>query len=178
MFRLTLLFLSLLTASAAAETGSFSKPPLVDLEFGVMCDVRPTDSIPAPGTVSGVLNLIDEDRQIDVVTQAVPAELGLSFGIRVRLAPEAERALLDVIVTHPPMGDKGQEVEAWVDNVAPGSLTLNLFSFEEPFELIEGPWLFQLRHEGDVVAEQSFLVTPKGTVPEVQQTCFGAMIMS
>lgn len=180
MFR-TCLIAALLTTSAAAsaqETGGFVRHPLSDMQFGVHCDVAKNGSREEPGTVSGIINLIDQHQTVDVVTQMVPAELGISFGIGAWLDPESEPLLLEVVVQHPPMGENGQEVEVWFAPLDPGEPAVNLFTFEKPFEMVEGPWRFQLRKDEEVLLEQNFLVTPPGTVPAVQKACFSAMIMS
>ncbi|EBA10096.1 DUF3859 domain-containing protein [Sagittula stellata] len=180
MFRTCLIaaFLTMSAAASAQETGGFVRPPLSDMQFGVHCDVAKNGSREEPGTVSGIINLIDQHQTVDVVTQIVPAELGISFGIGAWLDAESEPLLLEVVVSHPPMGENGQEVEIWSAPLDPGEPAVNLFTFEKPFEMVEGPWRFQLRKDDEVLLEQNFLVTPPGTVPAVQNACFSAMIMS
>ncbi len=178
MTRLGPLLLICTASLASAEEGNFATPPMALVEAGVICDIRPEEQRAAPGTVSGVLNLVRQSAPIDVPSPMVPAELGLSFGIRAQLLPEGEGGTYTVVVTHPPMGPNGQEVEAWDALMAPGDPALNLFTFEKPYELVEGPWRFQLVKEDEVLLQQDFLVTPKGTVPAVQKTCYGSMIMS
>ncbi len=173
MTRAALISLLLSAPAAFAETGILSLGG-----YGVICEITPDGQRTAPGTVSGVLNVIDQTREIDVITDRVPAELGLSFGIRAEMTDGATGMSVDVVVTHPPMGDSGQTVEIWDTWLAPDDSALNLFSFEAPFELIEGPWLFQMMLDGEVLLEKAFVVTPAGTVPEVQSTCHGAMILS
>jgi hypothetical protein len=163
---------------AMAEVGAFSEPPLVLESYGVICDVELQGNRPAPETYSGTLNLIAQDRAIDVETVQVPAELGLSFGIRAALTPGASVPDVTVIVTHPPMGQNAVTVERWSAAMNFGEASLNLFTFESDYELLEGMWLFQLEREGKVLLQQPFEVTAPGTVPVVQDTCFGARIMS
>ncbi len=176
--RLTSFAFVLLASPVTADGTVFAKPPLVLESFGVICDIRPEGQRPAPGTVSGVLNLVEQDRQIDVPSVNVPAELGLSFGIRATLAPGTALPQLDMVVTHPPMGAAGQTVERWAITMNAGQHSLNLFTFEDRYELVEGPWLFQLVDEDEVLLQQPFLVTPQGSVPAVQQTCYGAQVVS
>lgn len=163
---------------AWADVGAFVEPPLVLESHGVICEVEMQGSRPAPETLSGILNLIDQDRPIDVVTPQVPAELGLSFGIRAALKAGAAMPDVMVVVTHPPMGPDGVTVEKWAAAMNFGQPSLNLFTFEKEYELVQGAWMFQLESEGEVLLQQPFEVTAPGTVPAVQQTCFGAKIMS
>ncbi len=172
-----LAFLSIGSA-ALAEVGAFVEPPLILESHGVICEINLEGSRPAPETLSGTLNLVDQNHAIDVETAQVPAELGLSFGIRAELTPGAAIPDVTVVVTHPPMGPEGVTVERWSAAMNFGEASLNLFTFENDYELIEGDWMFQLEHDGNILLQQPFKVTGPGTVPSVQQACFGAKIMS
>lgn len=169
---------ALLAQSATAGNTTFAEHPLVLDQFGVICEIFPEGQRPAPETVSGILNLVEQDQPIDVQTVRVPAEIGLSFGIRATLAPGTALSPVDVVVTHPPMGEAGQTVERWGATFNAGEVNLNLFTFEEDYELVQGPWLFQLVSDGEVLLQQPFVVTARGSVPDVQQTCYGARIVS
>ena len=163
---------------ASADVGAFANPPMMLESFGVICEVELHGSRPAPETMSGLLNLIDQDRAIDVKTVQVPADKGLSFGIRATLTRGAAVPEVTVVVTHPPMGPEGVTVERWSASMNYGEPTLNLFTFEKEYELVQGNWMFQLEHDGRVLLQQPFEVTAPGTVPAVQQACFGARILS
>lgn len=170
-------FLSSGTA-ALAEVGAFVEPPLVLDSFGVICEVELQGTRPAPETLSGQLNLIDQNRTIDVESVQVPAEIGLSFGIRATLSPGAAVPEVTVIVTHPPMGPNGVTVERWTAAMNFGETALNLFTFENDYELVEGAWMFQLEHDGRTLLQQPFEVTAPGSVPAVQKACFAAEVIS
>lgn len=170
--------LALAQTAQAGNTTAFAEHPLVLDQFGVICEIFPEGQRAAPDTVSGILNVVEQDQPIDVETVRVPAELGLSFGIRATLAPGTALTGIDVVVTHPPMGGAGQTVERWGATFNAGEVNLNLFTFEEEYELVQGPWLFQLISDGEVLLQQPFLVTARGSVPDVQQTCYGARIVS
>jgi hypothetical protein len=170
-------FLALGTA-AQAEVGAFAAPPMVLESHGVICQVELQGSRPAPETLSGQLNLIDQNRPIDVETMQVPAEIGLSFGIRATLTPGSVVPEVTVVVTHPPMGPNGVTVERWSAAMNYGEASLNLFTFEKEYELVQGMWMFQLERDGQVLLQQPFEVTKPGSVPQVQQACFSGQIMS
>lgn len=167
-----------LTSAGLPTFGMANNAFFPQTNYGVICEIKLDGQRDAPGTVSGILNVIDQTRSIDVTTRLVPAELGLSFGIRATLGDNSTPLNVDVVVTHPPMGPGGQEVEIWTATLSPGETSLNLFTFEEPFELIQGPWRFELRNESDVLLSEEFVVTPPGSVPEVQQACKGALVLS
>jgi hypothetical protein len=148
------------------------------LDFGVICDIELQGEREAPFTESGKLNLIAQDRRIDLTTVAVPAEMGLSFGIRTTLTDTQDSTELEVVVTHPPMGQSGVEWQSWRANLIPGETSLNLFTFEYDYELVQGRWTFRLFDDDEVLLEQAFDIMPAGSVPAVQQRCFSAQIMS
>lgn len=172
--------LALLCAGTAAqsEVGAFVEPPLLLEAAGVICEVELQGTRPAPETLSGTLNLIDQDRGIDVESLQVPAEIGLSFGIRTTLSPGAVVPEVTVIVVHPPMGPQGMTTERWTAGMNFGEPSLNLFTFEHDYELVQGAWLFRLEHEGRTLLQQPFEVTAPGSVPSVQQTCNAAAVIS
>ncbi|MBV7397384.1 DUF3859 domain-containing protein [Mameliella sediminis] len=173
-----LAFSTLVGAPAFADVGAFVEPPLTLESFGVICEVELQGTRPAPETLSGLLNLVDQDRPIDVETLQIPAEMGLSFGIRASLTAGASVPEVTVVVTHPPMGPTARTVERWQAPMNFGEVSLNLFTFEHDYELLEGAWMFQVEQDGKVLLQQPFTVTAPGTVPAVQQACFGAEIMS
>lgn len=172
--------LALLSAATAAssEVGAFVEPPLVLESAGVICEVELQGTRPAPETLSGTLNLIDQERAIDVESLLVPAEVGLSFGIRTTLTPGASVPEVTVIVIHPPMGPDGVTTERWSAAMNFGEPSLNLFTFEHDYELVEGAWLFKLEFEGRTLLQQPFEVTAPGSVPAVQKACFAAEVIS
>ncbi len=174
----TLITALTLGSAAFADGGAFVEPPLKLEAHGVICEVEMQGSRPAPETLSGLLNLIDQDRPIDIETLQVPAEMGLSFGIRATLSPGAAMPEVMVVVTHPPMGAKGVTVERWSAAMNFGEPSLNLFTFERDYELVEGNWMFQLEADGQVLLQQPFQVTAPGTVPAVQKACFAAEVVS
>lgn len=176
MLRYSLLFITLLSLPMAAMANDTA--PVILLDHGVICDVELNGTTTAPMTATGVLNLVDQSRLIDVTTPQVPAHLGLSFGIRTALAPNATLADMQVVVTHPPMGAKAITRQSWFAPLHTGQDALNLFTFEYDHELVLGTWIFQLTFADQVLIEQAFEVLPKGSVPVVQQTCLAKNLTS
>ena len=170
------LLLAVLPLAAAAETGAPS--PVVLLDHGVICDVTIEGRREAPLTESGQINVIDQTREIDVTTSEVPARLGLSFGIRVTLAPGQTVADTRIVVEHPPMGRAGVTVQSWTAPLSPGLPAINLFTFEHDYEMVKGDWRFRVIGPQGVLLEQGFTVTGGLSVPAVQETCFDAMVIS
>ncbi|WP_299929768.1 DUF3859 domain-containing protein [uncultured Pelagimonas sp.] len=173
MFRFAILAL-LVPSVLVAEDVS----PVSLLDHGVICEVTQTGTEAAPETASGVINLIDQTRVIDVTTQFVPAHIGLSFGLRTKMSADAVLNGARMRIIHPPMGANGITEQSWAAPMQAGEAALNLYTFEQDDELLLGVWTFQVIFADKVLIEQRFEVVPQGTVPVVQQVCFGASLTS
>lgn len=174
MFRPVLALLVLATMPALAQNQS----PIVSQTYGVICAVDMQGQQPAPATESGVINLVDQSRDFDVVTHQVPAEIGLSFGMRAVTAEGSSMETARMSVTHPPMGATGITRQSWAAPLRGGMPALNMFTFEKPHELVQGTWVFQLIFADKILSEQVFQVLPGGSVPPVQKTCGGLQLTS
>ncbi|SDY16930.1 DUF3859 domain-containing protein [Citreimonas salinaria] len=144
--------------------------------YGVICQIETEGQRIAPDTESGVVNVVPQGRTFDVLTNVVPAEPGISFGIRTGgTAPALWAARVEV--THPPMGVQGITQQGW--DYVPGDPSLNLFTFEYPYEAVKGEWTFRiLAADGTVLAVQLFAVTDLSAAPAVAETCFAAEFTS
>lgn len=144
--------------------------------YGVICAIDTEGQRVAPGTESGVINVVPQGRAFDVVTDVVPAETGISFGIRTGGMTAALLAAR-VEVTHPPMGSEGVTRQSW--DYVPGDPSLNLFTFEYPYEAVKGRWTFRvLGADGTVLAAQRFTVTDLSDASAAAQGCFAAEFTS
>ncbi|GGG66752.1 hypothetical protein GCM10011415_12020 [Salipiger pallidus] len=174
-----LLGLSLAMGPAhGAMAEDFVRDPAVLIDHGVICQISSEGSRPAPDTMVGQINLIEQTRDLDVTTQLVPATAGISFGIKFMLAPGAGTREATVIVTHPPMGEAGITRETWLSTVDEFSPSLNLFTFEFPYEMVPGPWVMALELDGERVLEQSFEVVSELAAPAVLSVCYGQDFVS
>ncbi len=174
MNKLALTLAGLVPLTAVADTTA----PVDLLDYGVICDVALTGTEVAPETASGVINLIDQTRAIDVTTQHVPAHIGLSFGLRTKMGNEATLDGARMQIIHPPMGPSGITQQSWAAPMQAGEAALNLYTFEHGDELLLGDWTFQLIFADKVLIERHFEVLPQGSVPVVQQVCFGMNLTS
>lgn len=140
--------------------------------YGVICAIDTEGQRVAPDTESGVLNVVPQGRAFDVVTDVVPAEPGISFGIRTGGVTPALMAAR-VEVTHPPMGPQDVTRQSW--DYVPGNPALNLFTFEHPYEAVKGLWTFRvLGADGAVLAAKRFSVTDLSEAPAAARACFEA----
>lgn len=173
---LTVLSLALPAAAFSAE--SFARAPVVMIDHGVICQTTPEGQRPAPDTLIGAINLIGQSQDMDVTTRVVPARIGISFGVKFLLAPGAGDQDLRVVVSHPPMGEAGMERESWTATARDSGPSLNLFSFEFPYELVQGDWSFAIERDGERLMEQHFTVVPPNAAPGVLAVCFGQDFVS
>ncbi len=171
-----IIVLSMLVWSASVD--ALGPSPVVLLDHGVVCDVLITGQQDAPLTESGQLNLVDQDRTIDVTTATVPARLGLSFGIRVTLETGTALADARVVVHHPPLGAARVTTQSWPIWLNAGDVSLNLFTFEHAYELVEGRWMFQIIGAHGIALSQEFDVVDKYAAAAVQDACFPAAVTS
>lgn len=157
-----------LALTLSANTAQALEP----LDYGVICQVILTNKREAQNTESGILNVVGPGHRFDVRSADVPAELGLSFGMRAR-STSVEPRTVTITVTHPPMGPRNVRRQSWATTLAPGAETLNLFSFEKDYELVQGRWNFEIRDASGKSVSKQFRVTAPLTVPSVQNACFG-----
>lgn len=148
------------------------------LDYGVICEVILTNKREAQGTESGVVNVIGPGRDFNVRTTTVPAELGLSFGMRITLPRGAAAQTVQVIVQHPPMGTRRITRQRWSAPIAPGEKVMNLFTFESEHELVQGRWRFTIQSADGKTLRRDFRVAGPLAAPEVQDACYGGQITS
>lgn len=132
------IFLTML--AGAGPAGAQSAGPGADkFVFGAFCAVETIDQQVAENTISGVLNLVNGIPGFYSEGPAVPAQIGVGFGVHLDVAPDfAGQAR--VRTTHPPMGAEGVTEQSWITTYTSGETSYNGFTFEYPYELVQGNW--------------------------------------
>ncbi len=165
MLRLLVLPLTLLATPAAAQVRLS--------DAGIICPRESRgDLVEAPGTEAGHIRRIEEGLSFDLPDRIVPTMDQLSFGFRTELKPGTPALDVTVVVTHPPMGERGVEREEWSDTIQPGTSSLNLFTFELDYEKVPGDWAFSIEVGGEPVVTVPFTVTETDGRGPVERTCF------
>lgn len=109
---------------------------------------------------------IIERSQLIIPTNTVQAKLHVSFGIKYLVTKSKDFGPITAvhIISHPPMVNprtKESSVQTRsVGELHPNHIGLSLWTFEEPFEMVPGSYVFRVFHNGEKVLEQAFLVTP------------------
>ncbi|MBT9384718.1 DUF3859 domain-containing protein [Pseudooceanicola sp. CBS1P-1] len=168
---------ALLAGPAPAPATDFTTAPVELEEAGIYCGTDPVGTEPAPGTESGYILVVARDQQAVSLNRRVPAALGISFGVRIRLAPDAPPGAYRMVVHHPPIGPEGITREVWDPNLG-GAFGVRSFLFEHERELQPGPWSFEVERDGTVLMRQSFEVVPAQQAPDALDICFGRAFTS
>ncbi|SDZ55816.1 protein of unknown function [Jannaschia faecimaris] len=171
---LTALLTALFLASPLLASPASAQVRLVDA--GIIC---PRESegefVDAPGTESGFIRRIRQGLAFDLPDRTVPTMDQLSFGFRTTLKAGAATTPVTVVVTHPPMGERGIEREEWTDVMTPDASNLNLFTFEMDYEKVPGPWTFSIEIDGQPIVTVPFEVTETENQGRVERACFQFM---
>ena len=143
------------------------------VEAGIVCPRETTGAlVEAPGTEAGVIRRIEQETAFDLPDRTVPTMTDLSFGFRTALEPGAPDQAVTVVVTHPPMGPRAVTREEWEDIIVEGGDNLNLFTFEQDYEKVAGPWTFAIEIDGVPVVSVPFEVTEGDGRGAVERACF------
>lgn len=163
----------ILGATAAQASTPVIGQRVAEMVVGVYCAQPPEDRVDAPGTVSGVINIVRDLPVMQAGQLVVPAELGVGFGVLVDMQPgQAAQAIVEL--THPPYPTNGVEVETYVTDLSDLSTNLVGFSFDHDYELVPGPWTFRVFDDAGDVFAVTFQVAPAGSLPASMSPCAGA----
>lgn len=168
----------LLTSMVYAQsTGDMVSREVSRFSAGVVCTPLITGQTAAPGTISGFTNTIEGLVEFTSTSRRVPAVIGISFGALVT-AKSFDRANVIVTLTHPPMGDAGVVVETYSTYISSTNDSPVLFSLEYDYELVTGPWRFEVSHDGALLYTADFEVVDPQTLPELANLCGYADLFS
>ena len=168
--RLIPLILTVLAAAPAAAQVRL-------VEAGIVCpEIRErAERRPAPDTEAGHVDTLAGEVEFDLPDRAVPLIRHLSFGFRVALDADRPETPLTVVVEHPPFGERQVSRESWVQWVGPGETTMNLFTFDESYEMVAGPWTFAIELDGERLVEVAFEAGVPGAAERVDAVCLSML---
>jgi hypothetical protein len=163
--------------ASSATSRDFIRAPLEMEEAGIYCPSAHVGTEPAPETESGYILLMAGDQRVALNSRTVPAHLGISFGVRIRLAPGSEASDYRMVVLHPPYGPMDITQESWDPNLR-DDWGVRSFQFEYEREMQPGLWAFEVHRGDEVLMRQSFTVVPMADAPEAVDLCFGGTFLS
>ena len=163
-----------LTGAAWAGPRDHVDPPFAYVAHGLKCAIGPREILSGQDTIDGeVLRGTGTQFRFDVITGQVPAMRGISFGVFLSVAADAEHEVLMASVTHPPMGPEGRTVQHWPNQIIPDSQIYVGYGIEDDFERVPGPWVFRLWRGDEVVVQRSFEMFPQGALAHTEEICAG-----
>ena len=173
-----LLAASLLAASAAWAQEDYEDPARLSLiETGIFCVGETQSREVAPGTISGDVRQV---RRSDLISSSklIPSELGLNFGVRVQGAP-GNVGDVSFRIIHPAMGANAVTEQSWPTRLLDDNTTAVFYTFDEPFEQVTGPWIFEASFEGRLLYRQTFTVVPEADAPpHLLNLCLAPPVLS
>jgi len=99
----TFFFLTLIASPALAQDQASNA--IIFLETGVICAPDSIATAPAPDTVAGITNVIEDDPPFVSTVNRVPAVLGIGFGAKAQAGEIFGISDVTVSVRHPEMGN-------------------------------------------------------------------------
>ena len=127
------------------------------LDYGI-CIINLKKTVSSDTTASGGYN-VTEGVIFKNKTTNIPAEKGISFGIKyvVNGEPEGSKVKLKVVAIHPPI--KGRTKSSAMVDAKVGTWRADFYTFNENYELLEGEWIFQIYDRDNLLIEKSFTVS-------------------
>lgn len=155
--RLALTGGALFCSASALAAETLIAPPILELEYGVICDYRPDGrEVEAPDTNAGRIRKGGDPIIFDVLTDQVPGLLGVAFGIRMLASEEIGTKQVTMVTRHPSFGAEFKDVETWPSDITGGVYSARYFFFEFDYEVAPGPWAMEVWLEGEMIIRQTF----------------------
>lgn len=159
--------LALLLGFLSVSCGLKTAPPIsATLEdYGILQVDQAVASRPANSGIASEFANQSTRHSVIKVTDLVEAKPGLAFGINFNLAaPPSVTAVTTVVkIQHPPITNPATGRTVTVDQdtrIDPiGAPTYSAFIFENDWEIVPGPWTFQVFANGKRILEKTFTVT-------------------
>jgi len=170
-FLCTLLFCS--TASWAQAELTFD-PDKITATAGVYCDIGSVGKNEAPGTDVGEIDLLEYTPDFQWDTMIVPAQMGLSFGIRTQAPEGVAYQNVRIRLSHPAFAETGTTEQVYITSI--DQLNINAYSFDLPRELTKGTWVFQAEWQDQVLYRAEFLVVDPAQMPQIANGCGTGMM--
>jgi len=177
-------------ALAAQTSGGDKSPPASDiapvffendfitaLDYGLICALKRSGTTQDGNTETGSTHILAGTPSFAVRTTTIPAQLGLSFGVRVRAVGPETLHNVRISLRHPPTGAGSHKTtfEHWPATITPDNPpTSSTFTFEHAHELALGRWIFEA-HIGDQrLYHVEFTVVDPADAAHLRTTCDAA----
>ena len=174
MIRAALLLALAAAAGAQAQGVEADGGAVGAVEAGIFCTERTGERTPAPETVSGFVEIVDET-ELRARTFTVPASPDLSFGYRAEILADEPGAVQ--ILRHPPFRGIGATEQRTAAVLTRGEQRHALYTFDHAYEMVEGPWSFEVVQDGRTLLRVAFEVVPAAQAPQFVGLCRGPPLL-
>lgn len=170
----------LMTIAAQAQTARiwFDPDRIAELQIGLLCDVEITGSEAAPDTIVGKIQHIGGNLEFAWRGHKVPLLAGLTFGIKSRSVEAFGTQEIEIKTIHPPFGPNKTSVERWVSQINASALSVRAYTFEYPYEMVPGLWVFEAYAQDNLLYRVEFDVVMPTEAPIQASVCNGNALMS
>jgi hypothetical protein len=159
----TLLLLAVTAASSApAQAEQIQRIDVV--EYGIYT----ADKQNCQRDAEGVERCNRTDVRHAATTWTVPAQLGVEFGLKYRVigAPKGAQVTLkrDWLSPNPGFQPPGKPPIIRLDRTDSGAIGETIFvsyGFDDPWELVPGPWILEVWYDGRKLTSQTFTVVKR-----------------
>lgn len=146
-------------------------PAIVSLETGVICPPKTTGTRPAPDTVAGLTNVIEDEPPFVSTVNKVPAVLGIGFGAKAQSGTPFGIDNVTMTITHPAMGESGAKRQSFQTSISGLDTSITFYQFDFDYELLPGTWTMTATDGDQVLYSTEFQVVPPQAVPELASIC-------
>ncbi len=167
----TLLACLLISMSAPAFAQDQTSAAISFLETGVICAPESVGTAPAPDTIAGVTNVINEDPPFVSTNNRVPAVLGIGFGAKAQASAFAGLSNVTMTVRHPAMGSDAVTLQSFQTSIRGSGPSLSFYQFDFDYELVPGIWTMEARQGAKLLYRTQFEVLEPAQVPELASVC-------
>ena len=175
MIRAAILAALVLAAGAARAQEVEADPGAVGaVEVGVFCTEETGERMAAPGSVAGHSNVVGEI-ELRARTMVVPVSPDLTFGFRALALRDAPGAVMRI--THPPFRGLGATEQWFAKALRTDVVEHALYTFDEGYEMVEGPWRFELVEGERVLLAVTVRAVPAREAPHLVGLCRGPPLL-
>ncbi len=152
---------------------------IAEIEYGLFCDVVIIDTVDAPETDIGYLKLMDNGARIISHGTTAPAIQGLRFGVKSRAKDNQALGGVTFQITHPAFTHNGSTAGSWEGRILPERFIHQLYSFDYPYELVTGYWVFEAFKDETLLYSVPFnVVSPANAPAHLKNMCKGEDLTS
>jgi len=154
----TFFFLTLIASPALAQDQASNA--IIFLETGVICAPDSIATAPAPDTVAGITNVIEDDPPFVSTVNRVPAVLGIGFGAKAQAGEIFGISDVTVSVRHPEMGNEAVTLQSYQTSISGVDPSIAFYQFDYDYELLPGRWTIEARKDAKLLYRSQFEVVP------------------